>query len=107
MTLTWTITSLDTIKTDSGNKEVVRNIGWKLTGTDSGLSYIKNGKATSISLPSGSFIEYNSLTESVVIGWLKSHLGSTEVTAIETEVTEEVNSLIYSIEVEENKTLPW
>ena len=107
MNLTWTITSLDIIKADSGSKEIVRNIGWKLTGTDSELSYIKNGKATDLALPSGSFIEYNSLTESVVIEWLKSHLGSAQVTAIETEVTEEVNSLLYSIDVEENKTLPW
>ena len=39
MTLTWTITSLDIIKTDIDNRQIVRNIGWKLTGTDSGASY--------------------------------------------------------------------
>ena len=107
MTLTWAITSLDIIKTDIDNRQIVRNIGWKLTGTDSGVSYTENGKATNLALPSGTYTEYDSLTESDVIGWLKSHLGSSEVTFIENKVTEEVNSLLYSIEVEENKTLPW
>ena len=107
MTLTWAITSLDIIKTDIDNRQIVRNIGWKLTGTDSGVSYITTGKATNLALPSGTYTEYASLTESDVIGWLKSHLGSSEVTLIENKVTEEVNSLLYSVEVEENSTLPW
>ena len=107
MTLTWAITSLDIIKTDIDNRQIVRNIAWKLTGTDSGVSYTENGKATNLALPSGTYTESASLTESDVIGWLKSHLGSSEVTFIENKVTEEVNSLLYSIEVEENKTLPW
>ena len=106
MTLTWTITSLDIIKTDIDNRQIVRNIGWKLTGTDSGASYSVNGKATDLALPSGTYTEYASLTESDVIGWLKSHLGSTEVTAIEDEVTAEVTSLKNS-NAEDNKALPW
>ena len=39
MTLTWTITSLDTIKSQNSLSDIVYNIGWKLTGTDSGVSY--------------------------------------------------------------------
>jgi hypothetical protein len=107
MTLTWTITSLDTIKSQSSLSDIVYNIGWKLTGTDSGFSYVKTGKVFHLASPeSESFTAYDSLTESVVIGWLKSHLGSTKVTAIEDEVTAEVTSLINS-NAEENKTLPW
>ena len=107
MTLTWTITSLDTIKSENSLSDIVYNIGWKLTGTDSGFSYIKTGKAIHLASPeSESFTAYASLTESVVIGWLKSHLGSTEVTAIEDEVTAEVTSLKNS-NTEDNKALPW
>ena len=107
MTLTWTITSLDTIKSENSLSDIVYNIGWKLTGSDGGFSYVKTGKAIHLASPeSSSFTAYNSLTESDVIGWLKSHLGSTEVTAIEDEVTAEITSLKDS-NSEENKTLPW
>jgi hypothetical protein len=107
MTLTWTIKSLDTIKSENSLSDIVYNIGWKLTGTDSGFSYIKTGKAIHLALPeSSSFTAYNSLVESDVIAWLKAHLGSTQVTAIENEVTAEVTSLINS-NSENNKTLPW
>ena len=85
----------------------MRNIGWKLTGTSNGFTYIKTGKALHLAPPeSSSFVAYNSLVESNVIEWLKSHLGSTQVTAIENEVNTEVTSLINS-NTEENKTLPF
>tara|TARA_Y200000002_G_C22500663_1_gene587005 strand:- start:220 stop:543 length:324 start_codon:yes stop_codon:yes gene_type:complete len=107
MTLTWAITSLDTIKSENSLSDIVYNIGWKLTGTDSGFSYVKTGKAIHLASPeSSSFTAYNSLVESDVISWLKAHLGSTEVTAIETVVSNEVALLVNS-NSEENKTLPW
>lgn len=107
MTLTWTITSLDTIKSQNSLSDIVYNIGWKLTGTSNGFTYVKTGKALHLAPPeSSSFVAYNSLVESNVIEWLKSHLGSTQVTAIENEVNTEVTSLINS-NTEENKTLPF
>ena len=107
MTLTWTITSLDTIKSENSLSDIVYNIGWKLTGSDGGFSYVKTGKAFHLSSPeSGSFTAYNSLTESTVIGWLKSHLGSTKVTEIETEVSDEV-TLLKDSNTEDDKAFPW
>tara|TARA_B100000427_G_scaffold63532_1_gene50226 strand:+ start:1773 stop:2096 length:324 start_codon:yes stop_codon:yes gene_type:complete len=107
MVLTWKITSLDTIKSQNSLSDIVYNIGWKLIGSKSGFTYEKTGQAVHLSTPeSSSFVAYNSLTESQVVTWLKAFLGSTEVTAIETEVTTEVDALI-DANTESNKALPW
>lgn len=107
MNFTWAITSIDTIKSENSLSDIVYNVGWKLTGTKSGFSTIKTDTCWHLASPnSESFTAYNSLSEATVIGWVKSHLGSTEVTAIETEVTNMVDALIASNN-ETNKSLPW
>lgn len=107
VTTTWSITSIDTIKTENGLTDIVYNVGWKLSGTSGSITESQEGKCIHLSSPdSESFISYSSLTESVVIGWVKSILGSERVTSIENSVVNRINE-IDSYVGEENKHLPW
>jgi hypothetical protein len=88
-----------------GETDVVFTVHWTLTGTDgtySGSVYASQG----VPAPSGSdFTPYADLTETQVIGWVKSAMGEEQVASYEANVAEQINNQIDPPVV--TPDLPW
>ena len=107
VTTTWSITSIDTIKTQNGLTDIVYNVRWKLSGTSGSVTESEEGQCVHLPSPdSESFINYSSLSENVVIEWVKSILGTEKVASIENSVVSRVEE-VFNSPSEENKPLPW
>ena len=85
----WTVPAMDYDVSSGGKTNVVTTVHWRCTktvGDNTGLSYGSIGLAA----PSGSFVEWDDITESTAVGWAKAALGSDEVTAIEARVDAQI-----------------
>ena len=88
MAVTWTITNLE--YTNDSNKGVV-HAAWSAsdsdgdhTGTVSGMeSYTPDASAES-------YVAWDSLDESTVVGWVKETLGADECTRVEGKVADQI-----------------
>ena len=88
-TKTWQVNTLQRELADGYVNKVI----YRVDGVDGDYSFRATGEVNFTkpsSLPSD-FKAYDTLTESVCLTWVKDTLGSTEVTAIETEVENGVN----------------
>ena len=94
MAVTWSVVSLDSTKTVGSLSDVVTNVHW--TGSDSetvgentytGSSYGSIGLAEA---DSSSFTAYADIKESDAIAWAKAAIGSDEVTTIETRIAAQI-----------------
>ena len=90
MAVTWTISSMDrTIKLDDKDN-VVTTIHWRASETDSDGNSGSSYGSVGVTLGSQSFIAYADIKESDAIQWAKDALGSDEVTAIETNIANQI-----------------
>ena len=84
---------VNTMERDLSDNYVTKVI-YRVKGLDDGTEKARGtGEVNFIkpsSLPSD-FKSYDSLSESVCLTWVKDTLGSTEVTAIETNLTNQIN----------------
>ena len=101
------ITKLDTVTSYDGKTDVIYNVGWYYmidddsNDTQSNLYYETELSIDSIS----SFTEYDSLTESDVIGWIEASLTTDEDTKIKTTLTNMINRKKGGLGYD--KQLPW
>ena len=94
----WDCKTCDTYPTKSGKSNVVHQVHWKLTATDDTNkdSEGNNWTASCYGLQAldttdlSSFINWSSLTNSDVQGWVETALGSDEVTKIKTALDAEI-----------------
>ena len=94
MTITWNIEQMDR-QTSNG---LVTTVHWRANATDT----VGTGEADvtyaatsygSVGLTAGqSLIPFADLTKEVVIGWVKSKLGTEQVTALEESLTAQIAS---------------
>tara|TARA_R100001129_G_scaffold58060_1_gene39977 strand:+ start:439 stop:786 length:348 start_codon:yes stop_codon:yes gene_type:complete len=85
---TWDCKTCDTYPSKSGKSNVVHNVHWRLTATDDTNKDSNGNNWTATSYGSqavstddlSSFINWSSLKESDVQGWVESALGSDKVT---------------------------
>ena len=70
ITKTWSITDLERETSDN----YVCYAHWKLTGTEDGKTVQKDGK-TFLDRPS-TLVDYATLTEEIVIGWVKAKINA-------------------------------
>ena len=113
MEYTWKIKSL--IKQNSGDLDnVIVGTRWTVTGTnEDGITGEFQG-ATPFSLDSvdpGNFTAFDDLTETQVLGWIKSHVSGSAPTAYWDHISERIDKQIFEkenvkINVEETE-LPW
>ena len=90
MAVTWTISSMDrTIKLDD-KADVVTTIHWRASDTDSDGNTGSSYGSVGVTLGSQSFIAYADIKESDAIQWAKDALGTDEVTAIETNIANQI-----------------
>lgn len=102
---TWTVTSLDSYMTASGQTDVVFRARYNLLGVTGSHSASFAG-ATPITFKSGSvFIPFEELTNDIVVGWISSSLipGTFEhmTGSIEKQISLKLNPIIT------NQTPPW
>ena len=113
LTYTWELTALKKQNTDNFENVVV-GTNWKLTGTDEDGNFgIFNGATpfTPQDLNGDGFVDYQDLTEDLVLGWIKNHVsgstGSNYMNHINGQIQKEIDNKKYArIEVG-TADLPW
>ena len=96
MSVTWDVHSLDVTKTVGSLSDVVTTIHWYAFEdvSEGGQTYTGSSYgSTPIADPdSSSFITYADITKDNAIAWVKSALGSDEVTKVETEIAAQITA---------------
>ena len=94
MAVTWSVVSLDSTKTVGSLSDVVTNVHWTASDTETvgedtytGNSY---GSVALAEADSSSFTAYADIKESDAVAWAKAALGSDEVTRIEENITAQI-----------------
>ena len=89
---TWEVNTLERSLSDGFVNKVIYRVKGLHDGTEKARATGEVNFAKPSSLPSD-FKSYESLSESVCLAWVKDTLGATEVTAIETNLTNKINIL--------------
>tara|TARA_R100001463_G_scaffold117234_1_gene172822 strand:- start:202 stop:543 length:342 start_codon:yes stop_codon:yes gene_type:complete len=112
MALTWIVHCIDKVNTEGELNDVCKKIGWvamekNQSSNPKNQIAFKTGVTTLNSANSESYTAFNDLTENQCITWVKNILGTSEVTAIENEIsaslTEQDNGTITRL----NNNFPW
>jgi len=93
MALRWEISRINKAPTEGSLSNVCKEMEWVVSEDDSEknkYAAYRLGVVTLSSADSDSFIEFDDLTRDNCISWVKSILGTTEVTAIETSVNNKI-----------------
>jgi hypothetical protein len=98
-TINWDCKTVECYSSMGGHTDVIYQVHWRVTGTSDTLdpdgdAYMDSSigiQALDTSDLSG-FTEFSNLTHSDIISWTKAALGSTQVTAIETEVKSKIDN---------------
>ena len=92
ITSTWEVNTMERDLSDNYVTKVIYRVKGLDDGTEKARATGEVNFTKPSSLPSD-FKAYNSLSESVCLTWVKDTLGATEVTAIETSLTNQINLL--------------
>ena len=85
----WTVSAMDYTVSQDGHTNVVNTVHWRVSkedGDHSGSSYGTVG----LEAPSGTFVEWDDITEATAVGWAKAALGDEQVTAIEAAIDAQI-----------------
>jgi hypothetical protein len=85
----WTVSAMDYTVSQDGHTNVVNTVHWRVSKTDgdhSGSSYGTVG----LEAPSGTFVEWDDITETTALGWAKAALGDDQVAAIEAAIDAQI-----------------
>jgi len=85
----WTVSAMDYTVSQDGHTNVVNTVHWRVSKTDedhSGSSYGTVG----LEAPSGTFVEWDDITEATAVGWAKAALGDDQVAAIEAAIDAQI-----------------
>ena len=92
ITSSWEVNTMDRDLSDSYVTKVIYRVKGLDDGTEKARATGEVNFTKPSSLPSD-FKSYESLSESVCLTWVKDTLGATEVTAVETSLTNQINLL--------------
>jgi hypothetical protein len=93
MALTWKIETLNCKPSFDGKTNVVETIHWRLNGVDGDYATSVYG-SQGVTYEAGSpFTDYDSLTEEIVVEWLKDALGEEQVAEYEDGVNGQLEAL--------------
>ena len=90
MAVTWDVVALDATKTVGSLSDVVTTVHWTASDADGDHSGYAYGSVGLAEADSGSFTAYADITKDNAISWVKTQLGSDEVTRIETDVAAQI-----------------
>jgi len=89
----WTVSAMDYTVSQDGHTNVVNTVHWRCSKTDgdhSGSSY----GTVSLEAPSGTFVEWDDITEATAVGWAKAALGDEQVSSIEAAIDAQIAELV-------------
>ena len=89
MAHTWTVATMDYDVTQGDNSNVVTCVHWRCTKVDGDHTGSRYG-SVGLEAPSGTFVEWDDITEATAIGWAKAAIGTDEVTAIEAAIDAQI-----------------
>jgi len=104
-TYTWIIEGLDCIPSQDGQTNVVSNVHWRINGTDGTHNATVYGTQALTYTAGSPFTAYSALTEATVIEWVQAAMGAAQVTAIQTNLDNQIANLANPPIVTPN--LPW
>jgi len=93
MALTWKIDALNCKPSFDGKTNVVETIHWRLNGVDGDYATSVYGSVGVTYTEGSPFTDYDSLTEEIVIEWLKDALGAEQVAEYEAGVNSQLEAL--------------
>ena len=85
----WTVSAMDYTVSQDGHTNVVNTVHWRVSkedGDNSGSSYGTVG----LEAPSGTFVEWDDITEATAVGWAKAALGDEQVAATEAAIDAQI-----------------
>jgi hypothetical protein len=85
----WTVSAMDYTVSQDGHTNVVNTVHWRVSkedGDNSGSSYGTVG----LEAPSGTFVEWDDITEEIAVGWAKAALGDEQVAATEAAIDAQI-----------------
>jgi len=88
---TWIVESMDRDITKDGKADVVTNIHWRASDTDSDGNSATSFGSVGVTLGSGAFVAYADITEANAIQWAKDALGTDEVKNIEDNIANKIS----------------
>jgi hypothetical protein len=83
--VTWKIDQVDAIPQLGTRTNIVRIVHWRANGVDDTFTSTTYG-AVQLPEPTDQFIEFQNLTETQIIEWVKTALGEEQVAGIETDL---------------------
>jgi len=89
----WTVSAMDYTVSQDGHTNVVNTVHWRVSkedGDHSGSSYGTVG----LEAPSGTFVEWDDITEDIAVGWAKAALGDEQVSSIEAAIDAQIAELV-------------
>lgn len=108
MQITWKIEKLEVQQQQGDLSNVVVSANWRVEALDEREESRQReyvfGKTT-FEAPSGAFIEFNNLTEDVVLGWIHDAIGQEQKSLAEKEVSDKLTAAQNPESVV--KPLPW
>ena len=94
----WNCKTVDVHPTEAGEKDVVYNVHWIVTGISDELDPEGNAyQATTIGTqtvpldPESEFIPFEDLTNEIVVDWTKDAMGAEQVTSIEAGIQQAID----------------
>ena len=107
VTYTWKIDSMMTIDASAQEPNYVVSASYTLEGEESGYtSEIQNTAFFEVGSET-EFIPYSSLTEEIVLGWIKSQLGESAVENYEYCIADQIANKINPPVTPQQQALPW
>ena len=98
MAVVWRINNLTRKTTVGSLSDVVTSINWVAELSDSGHNVSTDGDVKLSDADNGNFTEYANITEANAVSWVKSALGSDNVTATEDSLTAKIAELKTPVE---------
>ena len=88
----WVVSAMDYTVSQDGHTNVVNTVHWRVSkedGDNSGSSYGTVG----LEAPSGTFVEWDDITEATAVGWAKAAMGDDEVAVVESGIDAQIAEL--------------
>jgi hypothetical protein len=104
-TYNWTIQAMDCIPQEDGHTDVVVVAHWSVLATDGTYNANVYGTQSFAYDASKTFIPYESLTQTEVVGWVQAAMGIDAVTALQESLDQQIEAQINPTIV--NPPLPW
>ena len=108
ITYDWNCKTVDARPLEDGQKDVVYNVHWAVTGTSDVLApegfspepspfYQANvmGAQAVTWNPEGTFIPFEDLTNEIVVGWTQAAIGEEGIANIEASIASQIENLIH------------